>query len=216
MGSGARQPASRESVTTEVFADVVCPFTHLGLRRLVDRRAQLGLSTIVHVRAWPLELVHGEPLRAELVAEEVRALRDQVAPDLFEGFDPTRFPRRSLPAMAVAAAAHRASAQLGERVSLALRHALFEEGRDVASPDVLADIAAAAGLGRPEAVDEAAVLADWHEGKGRGVLGSPHFFVGAEGFFCPSLEIRRVGDHLQVKSDPAGFEAFLAHAFPTA
>ena len=27
----------------EVFADVVCPFTHVGLRRIVARPAKLGL-----------------------------------------------------------------------------------------------------------------------------------------------------------------------------
>ena len=56
-------------------------------------------TVVLRVRAWPLELVNGEPLAADLVAEEVRELREQVAPDLFAGFDPTRFPATSLPAM---------------------------------------------------------------------------------------------------------------------
>lgn len=200
----------------EVFADVACPFTHMGLRRLVDRRRELASTVVLRVRAWPLELVNGEPLAADLVAEEVRELREQVAPDLFAGFDATRFPATSLPAMDLAAAAYRRSAPLGERVSLALRHALFEEGRDIAATDVLAGIAGAHGLGDPDAVDRSAVLADWREGHRRGVLGSPHFFVDDESFFCPALEITRVDDRLRITRDTAGFEAFLARAFPAA
>jgi predicted DsbA family dithiol-disulfide isomerase len=196
----------------EVFADVVCPFTHVGLRRIVERRNQLGREDVIRVRAWPLELVNGEPLSAALVAEEVAELRTQVAPDLFERFDAAHFPASSLPAMAVAAAAYRRSPQLGEQVSLALRHALFEEGRDLAAPDVVAQIAAAHGLA-PGADDEAAVLADWREGQRRGVLGSPHFFANGYAAFCPSLEIKRVGEHLHIASDPDALERFLGLAF---
>ena len=29
----------------EVFADVTCPFTHVGLRRFVERRGELGRMT---------------------------------------------------------------------------------------------------------------------------------------------------------------------------
>jgi predicted DsbA family dithiol-disulfide isomerase len=200
----------------EVFADVVCPFTHVGLRRLVERRRELGVGAVLRVRAWPLELVNGQPLDADLVAEEVGELRDQVAPDLFTGFDPTRFPTTSLPAMTLAHVAYRRSPEVGERVSLALRHALFEEGRDIGTAEVLVDVARAHGLEPPGEVDRAEILADWEEGRRRGVQGSPHFFVGDVGFFCPALEIARVGDHLRITSDPVAFESFLAHALPAA
>lgn len=200
----------------EVFADVLCPFTHVGLRRLVDRRRALGFHNLLRVRAWPLELVNGEPVAAGLVAEEVEELRDQVAPDLFAGFDATQFPTTSLPAFTLVDVAYRRSTQLGERVSLALRAALFEEGRDIGSADVLDDIATAHGLDPFVGVDRAAILADWKEGRGRGVQGSPHFFVDDEGFFCPGLEIARVGDQLQISSDPVRFEAFMSRAFAAA
>ncbi|MGZ4803623.1 MAG: DsbA family oxidoreductase, partial [Acidimicrobiia bacterium] len=85
----------------EVFADISCPFTHVGLRRLIERRDQIGSTAVVHVKAWPLELVNGEPLSGPLVAEKVVALRSQVAPDLFLGFDAERFPSTTLPAMAL-------------------------------------------------------------------------------------------------------------------
>jgi predicted DsbA family dithiol-disulfide isomerase len=198
----------------EVFADVACPFTHVGLQRFVDRRRARNPAAMLRVRAWPLELVNGEPLPPELVAEEVQALREQVAPDLFTGFDPTQFPETSLPAMAVAATAYRHSDRLGERVSLALRHALFERGLNISDADVLAEIADAHRLTPAHTDDAAAPFADWHEGQRRGVQGSPHFFIGDESFFCPTLEITRVGEHLQIASDATRFEAFLARALP--
>lgn len=197
----------------EVFADIVCPFTHVGLRRLVERRTATGrTSPVLHVRAWPLELVNGEPLAGDFVGEEVVALREHVTPDLFGGFDPARFPSTSLPALTLTAAAYRVDAQLGEQVSLALRDALFEEGADIGAFDVLAEIAAAHGLDVPEGVDRDAITADLDEGRRRGVQGSPHFFLGSEGFFCPSLEITRVGGHLQVAFDPKRFEQFARQA----
>jgi predicted DsbA family dithiol-disulfide isomerase len=197
----------------DVFADVVCPFTHVGLRRLVARRAELGGDEILQVRAWPLELVNGAPLEAELVAEEIEALREHAAPDLFEGFDADCFPSTSLPAMTLAAEAYGRDPQLGEQVSLHLRDALFEEGRDIGAPEVVADIAGAHGLDEPVAVDRASIDADWEEGRRRGVEGSPHFFLGSQGFFCPSLEIERVDGHLQIGFDPTRFEEFAARAF---
>ncbi len=206
-------PVSRR---LEVFADVLCPFTHVGLRRFVDRRSRLGATGTLHVRAWPLELVNEEPLSPELVAEEVLELREQVAPGLFARFDRSRFPATSLPALTLASVAYRQSAALGERVSLALRDALFEEGRDIAATGVLADLAAAHGLELPAGVDLAAIEADWEEGRRRGVLGSPHFFVDDEGFFCPTLDIERVGDQLKIRRDPAGLEAFMERAFTSA
>jgi predicted DsbA family dithiol-disulfide isomerase len=198
----------------EVFADVACPFTHVGLRRIVDRRRAFGADVVLQVRAWPLELVNGQPLGVALVAEEVRELREQVAPDLFAGFDAAQFPPSSLPAMTLAAAAYRQDLTRGEHVSLALRDALFEQGRDIAAPDVLADIAAAHGLDAPDVVDRDAIVADWEDGRRRGVQGSPYFFTGDGGYFCPSLDIERVEERLKITADPAGLEQFLERALP--
>jgi predicted DsbA family dithiol-disulfide isomerase len=196
----------------EVYADVCCPFTHVGLRRLVERREQLGRRGEVRVRAWPLELVNGEPVAAATVAEEVEALRAQVAPDLFTGFDADRFPSTTLPALALAAAGYRRAPEVGERVSLALRDALFEEGRDVADAGVLGDIGRAHGVAA-EPVDDAAVLAEWKEGRRRGVLGSPHLFTAGHDAFCPTLDIRRVDGELQIEADPSALERFVDLAF---
>ena len=53
------------------------------------------------------------------------------------------------------------------------------------------------------------VRAEWAEGRDRGVVGSPHFFVGDGGFFCPALDIARVDGHLRIATDQAAFDAFL-------
>ena len=81
---------------------------------------------------------------------------------------------------------------------------------------MLAGIAGAHDLEPPDAVDEAVIVDDLEEGRRRGVQGSPHFFVDNVGFFCPALDIARVGDRLRITSDPVAFEAFLARAFPAA
>ena len=81
----------------------------------------------------------------------------------------------------------------------------------VDDPAVLVEIAAAVGIPMPGEEARARVLADWHEGQARGVIGSPHFFVGPDSWFCPSLDITRVDGHLVIRSDPNAFEAFIDH-----
>jgi predicted DsbA family dithiol-disulfide isomerase len=204
----------------QVYADVVCPFTHVGLRRLVGERvARARRDVVLDIRAWPLELVNGEPLDPGVVADEVAALRASVAPELFAGFDPGRFPHTSVPALSLAAVAYEHAPGTGEAVSLALRTALFEGGQDVSDPAVLAALAASAGLDAdrcsPEALDAAAttVRVQWQEGVARGVIGSPHFFVGDEDMFCPTLRISHDEHGFSVELDRAGFEAFLSRCF---
>jgi predicted DsbA family dithiol-disulfide isomerase len=192
----------------EVFADVCCPFTHVGLRRLVQRRREIDSHLVLRVRSWPLELVNGAPLDAALIAAEVEELRLQVAPDLFAGFEPSRFPPTSLPALGLAAAAYQHDLASGERLSLLLRDALFEHGHDISQPDELEELATAAGL-PGLAVAGQAVVDDWTEGRQRGVVGSPHFFVGQSDFFCPAMRIERIDGHLRIARDRAGFEEFI-------
>jgi len=149
-----------------------------------------------------------------VTAEHVDHLRAQVAPDLFSRFNPDHFPHTSLPALALAAAGYRQSDRSGEAISLALRDALFEEGRDISLPDVLASIANTHGVAEPEADDRQTVLKEWHQGQSRGVKGSPHFFCGDCDVFCPSLDISKDDQgHLQLRRDPEAFDAFLAVCF---
>ena len=212
--------------TLEVFADVGCPFTHLGLRRIVDERRRRGRNDLVlRVRAWPLEWVNGRPLDATFIAEEVDDIRSQVAPGQFRSFTEASFPASTLPAMCLSAAAATAGPDIAEQVALAVRTALFEDGLDVGDDAVLTRIAEAHGVPWPPDDDErvrleAAVRADWEEGRTRGVIGSPHFFFSSgDGFFCPALDVGRdEHGHLHVHADPEGFAASLDEVFtqPTA
>lgn len=207
-----RRADDRPMALIEVYADVGCPFAHVGLRWLLRRTAARRSDDVaVRVRSWPLELVNGRPLDPGDVADHVRDLRAQVAPDLFARLDPATFPRTTLPALALAAAAYRHGDRTGWEVSLSLRHALFEEGRDVSRPEVLAELARAHGVDTPSPLDEEAVVVDWRDGASRGVKGSPHFFCSDRDVLCPSLEISR-GDEgqLRIGRSVERLDAFLA------
>ena len=199
----------------EVYADVWCPFAYVGLLCVVERRAQLEREDVfLNIRAWPLELVNGAPLDPETTAHHVRDLRSQVAPDLFRRFEPRHFPKTTLPALACAHAAYSKDMKTGEDVSLALRHALFEEGLDISRLEVVSDIADSLGVDSFDAADERAVLADWHEGAERGVKGSPHFYCGDSDAFCPSLEMSKDGTgHLKVSANLDVLDVFLTNCF---
>ncbi len=199
----------------EVFADIWCPFAHVGLRCVVERRAQLKREDVVlHVRAWPLELVNEAPLDPKTTARHVHELRTQVAPDLFQRFDPSHFPTTTLPSLAWVHAAYETDMKRGEAVSLALRNALFESGVDISDRGALSDIARTERIESFDATDEQAVRADWVEGKERGVKGSPHFFCGDSDAFCPSLDIFKDGTgRLEVKRNMNILDAFLENCF---
>jgi predicted DsbA family dithiol-disulfide isomerase len=204
--------AAREVV--EVFADVTCPFAHVGLRRFVARREALAVTRpVLRVRAWPLELVNGDPLDPEVVARHVDELREQVSPDLFRGFDPSLMPSSSMPTLEVVAAAYRLGDGPGERMSLLVRDALFEQGLDLAKPDVLAQLAATERIEVPGPDAERLVLDDYEAGKRRGVRGSPEFFLDGQGWYCPSLQIEKVGEDLRIEPDVEKIRAFLAVCF---
>lgn len=203
--------------TIEVFADVACPYAHVGLHRFRSFRAHQGHpGPRLRVRAWPLELINGAPFDGAEMTTKVEALRASVAPDLFTEFDANRFPTTSISAMVSEAAAYRTSPECGERFSLAVRRALFEGGLDVSKGSVLRDLRDQHGVLEPIAADEVAVGADLTEGRRRGVTGSPHFFSEKGDFFCPSLEIVRVPDGLHVEFDVEGFQRFVTAVFGAA
>lgn len=208
----------------EIFADIWCPFTHVGLRLIDEQRRRTGRSDVgIHLRAWPLELVNDRPMDAVSTRSNAAALRAQVAPDLFGAYElphtpaegaPDWFPTSTLDALALAARAYRRDVATGEQVSFALRRALFEEGRNISDVAVLSEIAAAHDLGMPEAEDHAQVRADWAEGQAREVIGSPHFFAGGESKFCVALQISKDPETgLSVQRNTAAIETFVAEFF---
>lgn len=137
-------------------------------------------------------------------------------PDLFAGFSVESFPKTSMAAFALTAAADRTGDPvLIEEVGIALRNAVFEDGLDVgeaAVVDAIADRFGLAPLDREAAA--AAVRADWEEGRDRGVIGSPHFFTADGGnWFCPGLRISRddVGNFVVAWKE--GTESFVNSVF---
>ncbi|MBJ7400613.1 DsbA family protein [Mycolicibacterium sp.] len=204
--------------TVEVFADILCPFTHVGLHTLLDRRSERGLSEPrLRIRAWPLELVNGQPLDPAHIGAEITALRASVRPDLFAGFSVDTFPSTSMAGFALTAAAEETgNPVVAEEVGMALRNAVFEQGLDIGRPEVVAPIAARFGLEPLDAdAAAAAVDADWAQGRERGVVGSPHFFTGdgGGGWFCPGLAISRDDAGNFIVAWKPGSEAFVESVF---
>ena len=91
----------------EVFADITCPFTHVGLKRVVAQLHELGAEVGLVVRAWPLEWVNGEMFTADAIATKIGVLHDQLGVGDFAGFDRSTWPSTSIPALNLCAAASR-------------------------------------------------------------------------------------------------------------
>jgi len=203
------------SMTTvvEVFADITCPFTHVGLKQVVRHVEEMDEPAEVVVRAWPLEWVNGSPLDVDAVLVKAGALTEQLGVDDFEGLRADAWPTSTIPALDLAASGYARDAATGLAVSLELRRALFERGLDIGDPNVLASIAAAHGLDAPATGEpaSAAVESDYADGQRRGVQGSPHFFVGDDAFFCPALDLGHDADgHLTARFDSAMLADFFA------
>ena len=197
------------STRLDVYADVTCPFTHVGLKRVLDELGHLDEHIDIVVRAWPLEWVNGSPLEVDAVEEKIRALRDQLGIELFTGFRKDAWPGSTIPALNLAAAAFDVDTATGLAVSLALRDELFEDGRDVGDPTVLAALAERFGLAPPAAEASARVRAEFDEGRRRGVRGSPDFWLGDAEFFCPSLTLGHDDAGLTAEFDSDGLHRFL-------
>lgn len=201
----------QNTATIEVFADITCPFTQVGLKRVIEHIARMEQPADVFVRAWPLEWVNETGLEVTAVEAKAKALSDQLGVDDFPGLDHDQWPASTIAALELAAAGYARDMATGLAVSIELRRALFEQGRNIGDLDVLAEIAANHDLPVPEPGDSSAVQADYDEGRRRGVSGSPHFFVGHDNFFCPALDLGHDADgNLTARLDIDGLAAFFA------
>ncbi len=196
----------------EVFADITCPFTHVGLKRVVELTAATSQALEVIVRAWPLEWVNGSVMDVSAVQVKAKALCRQLDVVDFDGLRADAWPTSTIPALNLAAAGYGRDAATGLAVSLALRSALFEQGRDIGDSSVLAEIAADHGLESPSTEADPVVRGDYEDGKARGVTGSPHFWIDDQhDFFCPALDLGHDdGGNLTARFDAYGLEQFLA------
>ncbi len=178
--------------TLEVYSDLWCPFAYVGLVTALDLLAHGNPAPTMTARAWPLEVVNGRGMDAEHAAANAHALRAQVAPHLFAGVDHWTFPSTTLPALSAVACATEHDPSLGMALHMALRRALFEEGRDIGDGAVIAGLERDLDLDAHDpALGAALVARDFADGTARGVLGSPHFFCEERNLFCPTLALSR-------------------------
>ncbi len=177
-------------VAVELYADVLCPFAWVLLGQLLLERAEVGAVDVpILVRAWPFERVDGGlPSGARLDAD-VAALRASVAPMLFDGFDASRLPASTIPAMALTSAAYGKANDVGEAVAVRLRELIFEEGSDVGDPVVLGALEAATGF--HVTADPGLVDAEYELAVHRGVTGSPFVVAGEIHERCPTFSVER-------------------------
>lgn len=195
------------STPVEVFADITCPFAHVGLKRVAEGRPNAEIV----VRAWPLEWVNDAGLDFDGVRAKADALTEQLGGDDFGGLRADHWPASTLPALDLAAAGYAKDAATGLAISLELRSALFERGLDIGDPATLADIATAHGIDAPDDATHPSVRADYDAGRARHVNGSPHFWVGDDDFFCPALDLGHDADgKLTAHLDLDGLTSFFA------
>jgi 2-hydroxychromene-2-carboxylate isomerase len=202
----------------EVFADIWCPFTHVGLKLVAGELGDRGRQDVtIRVRSWPLEWVNGRPMDPHATLDHVNELRDQTSTELFVGFDASSFPHSTVPVLALVARAYTADLKLGQAVSFEVRDWLFERGLDVSEPDAVAAIASSFGLGPPEPDDYATVVSEWKEGRRRQVAGSPHFFCAGANVFCPSLQISKDphGGRRTIQTNLSRLQGFLDRCLST-
>jgi predicted DsbA family dithiol-disulfide isomerase len=177
-----------------VFSDLHCPWAYVFSIRL--RRARAGADQPpVAWRCWPLELVNRRGTPWETLSQEIPVLT-QLEPDHFAPPRRETWPSTLLPAMeALQVAGELGGAQAADRFDELARRAFFLERRDLSIRPTLLDLAAEAGLDR-EAFQDAfdggghrrSVVADWQEGRRRGVEGSPHAFLpDGSGVFNPGI-----------------------------
>jgi predicted DsbA family dithiol-disulfide isomerase len=177
-----------------VFSDLHCPWAYVFSIRL--RRASDGVDRPpVAWRCWPLELVNRRGTSWQTLSQEIPVLT-QLEPDHFSPPRRETWPSTMLPAMeALKVAGELGGAAAADRFDQAARRAFFLDNRDLSLRPTLADVAAEAGLERPRFLDafdggghRRAVVADWEEGRRRGVEGSPHAFLpDGTGVFNPGV-----------------------------
>lgn len=198
--------------TIVVWSDIACPWATAAVYHLHATRARLGLEGAVTLdhRAFPLELFNRRPTPKAIVDAEIPVV-GAIAPDfgfcLWTGPE-SGYPNTVLLALEAVQAAKEQSLAASDRLDLALRRALFSEGRHVGLRHVVLDVAVkvpeidAAALER--ALDEGrgrrAVIDHWRAAPEKDVKGSPHLFLpDGAGVHNPGVTMRWVG------SKPGGF-----------
>jgi predicted DsbA family dithiol-disulfide isomerase len=166
-----------------VFSDLHCPWAYVFSIRLRRARAAIGQPPVAW-RCWPLELVNERGTPWDTVSQEIPVLT-QLEPDAFAPPRRSTWPSTLLPAMeALKVAGEVGGSTAADRYDEAARRAFFLDRRDLSIRPTLLDLATEIGLDRTafrDAFDggglRRTVVADFEEGRRRGVQGSPHVFL---------------------------------------
>jgi predicted DsbA family dithiol-disulfide isomerase len=187
-------PPEPQPIEVEFIADLACPWCFLGLVRL-DRARAMRPELQVRVRWRPFLLNPQMPPEGMGRAEYVRRKFGGNASEIYRRIeesgraDGVSFAFERMPRTPNTTRAHRLILFAEEKgaadaVIRVLFRALFQEGRDVGRPEVLADVAAEAGLDRHEAVEFLAgdrlardVAAAHQQAERVGIRGVPVFIV---------------------------------------
>ena len=175
-----------------VWSDVGCPWASLALHTLHEGARERGVDLRIDHRAFPLELLNGEPTPKPTHDAEVAAITSVVptvgwsewaAPD-------STYPVTTLPAMEAVQAAKAQGLAAADELDAALRRACFVEHRCISIHPVIEEVArscpgvdadALMGALRHGAGRER-VYADLDEARSGEVQGSPHLWTEAGPF----------------------------------
>ncbi|WNV85422.1 DsbA family protein [Umezawaea sp. Da 62-37] len=229
MAEDARLPDSPDTVV--VFSDLNCSFAHLGVHRLHEARARLGLVGRLWFdhRCFPLELFNRTVNERPGVDSEI-AVVGALEPDagwrLWQGPDWT-YPVTMLPPLEAVQAAKSQGWAASEELDRGLRRAFWADGRCISLRHVVLDVAAETGV-----VDVSALAADLDSGRARSAVMaqfaaaehgrvncSPHVFL-ADGTNAanPGVDVSwvnggfGVGFPVVAQDDPTAYEPLLRHA----
>ena len=229
MAEDPRLPDGPDTVV--VFSDLNCSFAHLGVHRLHESRARLGLVGKLWFdhRAFPLELFNREVNQRPGVDSEIAtvgALEPDAGWRLWQGPDWT-YPVTMLPPLEAVQAAKAQSWQASEELDRALRRAFWADGRCISLRHEILDIAEKTGVvdvtALAEALDDgrarAAVTAQFAAAENDRVTCSPHvFLVDGTNAANPGVDVSwvnggfGVGFPVIAKDDPTAYEPLLRRA----
>jgi predicted DsbA family dithiol-disulfide isomerase len=201
-------------VRIEIWSDYACPWCALGIYRLDAAIAQFEHGTEVDIVHRAFELDPGAPAHRPQSMEEVLARKYGMSPQQVQaGHDrltalglevgmPFTFERIQLGNTFDAHRLTRSARGTAAEGALVkgLFGAYFTEGRLLSDPDVLVDVASAAGLD-PEAARtvittdawSAEVRTDEHEAHELGVTGVPHFLINGKWAIPGAQDVETIG-----------------------
>lgn len=167
-----------------MWSDLHCPWSYVAALRLHRMRERLDADQVAfEFRAWPLELVNRRGVSERTVRNEMAVLA-QLEPAAFSVYENDSWPTTFLPAFEAQKWGYSLGQEIGEKFDLALRRAFFLHSRNLSLQHELMEVAASEGLEASHLGDALSdgrfrkeVMADYQEGEGLPIEGSPQVFL---------------------------------------